>query len=55
MAVAPAGTADLSKCPDRTDYEAGEAGEGDYEEDMRAFEAGSIGEKVVETRTLDMK
>ena len=33
VAVAPAGTADISKCPDRTDYPAGEAGEGEYDED----------------------
>eukprot|EP00966_Prymnesium_polylepis_P311394 7194592-Prymnesium_polylepis.1 len=54
VAVAPAGTADISKCPDRADYPAGEAGEGEYDEDMRTFEAGNIGEKGVETRTLDM-
>ena len=40
---APAGTADLAACPNRGKYPAGAAGENEYEEDMRSFEAGNIG------------
>ena len=54
VAVAPAGTADLATCPDRVNYPAGAMGDVEYEKDMRAFEAGNIGETGSENRTLDM-
>ena len=35
VAVAPAGTADLSKCPDRADYLAGAAGDAESLDPIR--------------------
>jgi hypothetical protein len=54
VAVAPAGTADMSAAPDRADYPRGAAGTAAYEADMKAFEAGNLDDAGSETRTLDM-
>ena len=56
VAVAPAGTGDMSAAPDRADYPRGAAGTAAYEADMimKALEAGNLDDAGSETRTLDM-
>ena len=54
VAVAPAGTGDMSAAPDRADYPRGAAGTAAYEADMKAFETGNLDDAGSETRTLDM-